>query len=334
MRWPHECTHVNIVLTGGSGFIGTHLARLLIELGHDIVLADLERSHTWPERWQRADVRNADDLRRTLVGTDLVIHLAAEHADDVQPVSRYWATNVEGMRALLGAMNEIGVHRLVHFSSVSVYGPGEDERSPEPLHPEHDYGRSKWAAEQLARAWQEQAPGVRALRILRPAVVYGTGHRGNMRRLMAALDTRWPLMIGDGSQHKSICFVGNLVAATLFDLAESPGVVIHNVVDAPDVDMATLVSTIRQALGRSSGRTLHIPKSWAMALGHLADAAARVLPWRPSIGAERIRKFCTGTRFSADRLSASGFKAPYTHIEGLIATVDDQARLAAMKQRS
>lgn len=315
---------MRIVLTGGSGFIGTHLARALIALGHDIVLADLERSHTWPERWQRTDVRVVEDLRSALSGADLVIHLAAEHADDVQPVSRYWTTNVDGMRALLDAMSQTGVTRLVHFSSVSVYGPGEDEHTPEPLHPEHDYGRSKWAAEQLAHSWQQQAHDARALRVLRPAVVYGSGHRGNMRRLMAALDTRWPLMIGDGSQHKSICFVGNLVAATLFDLAESPGIVIHNVVDAPDVDMATLVTMIRQSLGRSSGRTLHIPKAWAMAIGHVADAAARVLPWRPSLGAERIRKFCTGTRFSADRLTTLGFKAPYTHIEGLNATVDTQ----------
>lgn len=311
---------MRILLTGGSGFIGKHLCESLMAAGHQIRILDLLPSAIHSEHCVLGDVRDPAVVHSALAAVDLVIHLAAVHADDVMPLSLYADTNVEGTRVLLAGMQAQGVHRLVHFSSVSVYGGGpavETELAPQPL---NEYGRSKLAAEALVHRWVELDPQ-HAARILRPSVVYGPGHHGNMKRLIDELDRPRMRVIGSGQQVKAVCFVGNLVAATLFDLAVKPGLQIHNVADLPPIPMHEWMRLIRVELGRDPSRRIWIPESLAYLLGFCAQSWSRLQARKPTICVDRVRKFLASTPVDASLLARLGYLAPYTHQQGLRATI-------------
>lgn len=111
----------NITLIGGSGFVGTRLIELLKD-EYQIRNIDKRESHFHNDITVTGDVRDQTSVSRHLAGADLVVLLAAEHRDDVSPVSLYYDVNVGGMRNVLEAMETNGVKRIVFTSSVAVYG--------------------------------------------------------------------------------------------------------------------------------------------------------------------------------------------------------------------
>ncbi len=127
---------MRVLITGGAGFVGSHVADLLTERGHDVRLLDnlLPKAHggTGAPEWTRAhdlvlgDVRDADLLARLLRGVDLVCHQAAVvgHGLDPSDAPEYASHNDYGTAVLLAAMHVAGVGRLVLASSMVVYGEG------------------------------------------------------------------------------------------------------------------------------------------------------------------------------------------------------------------
>lgn len=121
---------MRILLTGGAGFIGTHVRAALA--GHDVVVLDSLRPDVHRgdppmiDGLVRADVRNPDAVEAALAGVDVVIHLAAKVGlgVDVQDLPDYADSNVHGTAVLLAAMARRGVSRLVLASSMVVYGEG------------------------------------------------------------------------------------------------------------------------------------------------------------------------------------------------------------------
>jgi len=159
---------VNILLTGGAGYIGSHTALVLSQAGHEVVLLDnfCNSSPSVPERLQRilgksipcikADVRYIDVVEKVLreYKVDAVIHFAGLKAVSesvANPV--YYANNVQGSISLLQAMQKVGVKMLVFSSTATVYGRPEylsyDEDHPtKPMNP---YGQSKIQVEEIQR---------------------------------------------------------------------------------------------------------------------------------------------------------------------------------------
>lgn len=121
---------MKVLLTGGAGFIGTHVAARLG--GHDVTVLDSLRPDVHRGELPqipglvRADVRNADAVEAALSGVDVVIHLAAKVGlgVDVQDLPDYADSNVHGTAVVLAAMARVGVRRLVLASSMVVYGEG------------------------------------------------------------------------------------------------------------------------------------------------------------------------------------------------------------------
>lgn len=93
---------MKIALIGGSGFIGANLARLLIDNSVDFSILDKVKSDVYPESWVYCDVTDYDSLISTLIGHDLIINLAAEHKDNVNPISLYYQVNVEELKIFVG----------------------------------------------------------------------------------------------------------------------------------------------------------------------------------------------------------------------------------------
>ena len=102
--------------------MGTRLIDLLKESGVGLLNVDKQQSHFFPDITVIGDVRDKERLTELLKGTDVVVLLAAEHRDDVTPVTKYYDVNVGGMQNTLSAMEANGVRRIVFTSSVAVYG--------------------------------------------------------------------------------------------------------------------------------------------------------------------------------------------------------------------
>ena len=99
-----------ITIIGGSGFVGTRLMDYLKDdSNYKLHNIDLLPSQFFPQFTELGDVRSQEDLDRMLKGTDIVVLLAAQHRDDVEPTSLYYETNVEGMKVTLRAMEKNGV---------------------------------------------------------------------------------------------------------------------------------------------------------------------------------------------------------------------------------
>jgi UDP-glucose 4-epimerase len=176
----HTGVHMRLLVTGGAGYVGSVVAAQLIEAGHEVtVLDDLSTGHedAVPEgaRFVRADIRAAGDA---LAGVDAVLHFAAKSlvGESVQKPGLYWDNNLGGTLALLEAMRDRGVDRIVFSSTAATYG--EPERSPieetDPARPTNPYGASKLAVDTALGAYARlRGLGAVSLRYFNVAGAYG-----------------------------------------------------------------------------------------------------------------------------------------------------------------
>ena len=312
-----QTTCVGII--GGSGFIGTWLVEALRSQAYAVRIVDVGPSQRFPELLVRADVRERAALLDACRGCTTLYNLAAEHRDDVRPRERYREVNVQGAENTCAIAQDLGIERIVFTSSVAVYGLPEGEADESaPLRPFNDYGRTKLEAEAVFRRWAEQAPR-RSLSIVRPTVVFGPGNRGNVYELLRQIASGRPVMIGDGSNRKSMAYVANVADFLVHALRFGPGVHVHNYVDKPDVDMRGLLDLVNQTLGKTGA--LRIPYAAGLAVGMGFDIAAQLTGRSFPINTVRVRKYAANTQFAAERALRSGFKPTYSLHDGLIETI-------------
>ncbi len=309
-------------ITGGSGFIGSQLAGHIARHQIPFAILDKRDSPLFPERVRRVDICDRDALRAVLDG-DVIVHLAAEHRDDVRPLGRYAEVNVGGTETVARIAREKGIDRIVFTSSVAVYGfapPGTGEAGA--IRPFNEYGRTKFAAEEVLRAWQAEAPERRALTILRPTVVFGPGNRGNVYNLVDFIRSGRFVMVGDGRNRKSMAYVENVAAFLHHAAGFGPGLRVFNYVDLPDLTMNELVGRVRLRLRGKAGVGPRLPRWLGLGIGHLADGVAALTGRRLPISAVRVRKFTATTRFASAAHDVAGFEAPKTLAEGLDLTLE------------
>lgn len=297
----------DILIVGGSGFIGDRLASRLLAAGHKVRIYDKTPSAPHPELCSPGDVRDRDALVAAAAGADTIYNLAAEHRDDVRPLSLYDEVNVGGAENVVAAAESNGINRIVFTSTVAVYpfSPVPLDETAEPA-PFNDYGRTKLLAEGVHNLWQTAAPD-RSLVTIRPTAVFGEGNRGNVYNLIQQIATGRFIMVGDGTNRKSIAYVENVAAALEFALSLGPGHQLFNYADQPDFDMNTLVGDIREALGRSRSPGLRMSRIVGLALGSGFDLLANITGRSFPISRIRVEKFCASTRFDSSRILAAGY---------------------------
>ena len=201
-----------ILILGGSGFIGTRLTALLKKQGIPVRIGDIRASEAFPGIWIHCDVRHCETFSEEAQGVDVIVNLAAEHRDDVRPLSRYRETNVKGASEVCLVARKHGIRKIVFTSSVAVYGFHPypvDENGP--FDPFNAYGRTKLEAEGVYRAWAAEDPS-RTLVVIRPAVVFGEGNRETCITSCARSHRADLLMVGLGNNVKSMAYVDNVAA--------------------------------------------------------------------------------------------------------------------------
>jgi UDP-glucose 4-epimerase len=260
------------LVTGGAGFIGSHLVELLLREGHRVVVLDdfstgrasnLE-GLAGDLEVHRVDVSRAEDLPPYFQGVDWVFHLAAL-ADIVPSIERpldYYRANVTGTVAVLEAARRAGVSRFLYAASSSCYGLCDIFPTPEtaPIRPAYPYALTKYLGEQCALHWgQVYGLPVLSLRLFN---VFGPRHRTSgtygavfgvfLRQKLAGE----PLtIVGDGTQTRDFTYVTD-VAEAFYAAARSD----------------------------ARGEALNVGSGGTYSINHLADllGGPRVhIPWRP-----------------------------------------------------
>lgn len=313
---------IYISLLGGSGFIGTRLSNRLShrdDIQFNIV--DKLSSHSFPKLSLVVDVRSLNQLSAAIQKNAVIINLAAEHRDDVRPLTLYDEVNVGGAMNICSVAREKSVKKIIFTSSVAVYGfapIGTDESGN--IAPFNDYGRTKYEAEQIFKAWQAEDPNERSLVIIRPTVVFGEQNRGNVYNLLRQIASGKFLMVGKGDNLKSMAYVENIAAFIEFSIDFKPGVHIYNFIDKPDFTMNQLVGTVKKILGQSEKIELRLPFAIAYAIGKVFDLVAYITGKRFAISSIRVKKFCANSVYNTG-INATGFESPVPFSKALEQTI-------------
>ena len=265
---------MDILVTGGAGFIGGHLAETFAEDGHDVVVLDnfepyydlgikehnvevarsAADSSAGSYELIRGSTTDADLVADIVSRVDVVYHQAAQagvrtSVDEPRKVTDY---NVEGTLNVLDAARDTEVTRVVNASSSSVYGKPEylpyDEAHPTtPISP---YGASKLAAEHYVRVYNE-VYGLPTVS-LRYFTVYGPRMRPNMaitNFVSRCLHGEPPVVYGDGSQTRDFTYIEDVVAANQQLLTDdSADGEVLNIGSTDNIDILTLAEEVRDAI--------------------------------------------------------------------------------------
>jgi len=313
---------LKIAVIGGSGFIGTRtVRRLLGDTNLDIQIIDKSPSRSFPDLVALSDVRFVDQLRGAISDDSVIVNLAAEHRDDVRPLSLYDEVNVDGAKNICIVAREKGVKTIIFTSSVAVYGfapIGTDEAGS--IAPFNDYGRTKFEAEQVFKAWQSEEPTERTLVIIRPTVVFGEQNRGNVYNLLRQIASGKFVMVGHGENRKSMAYVENIAAFIEYSMSFKPGVHIYNFIDKPDFTMNTLVANVNRILGRPEKIGFRLPFALGYLIGKGFDLVAAITGKRFAISSIRVKKFCANSVYNT-AIDKTGFIPPVPLEQALAQTV-------------
>jgi nucleoside-diphosphate-sugar epimerase len=314
---------VKFCVTGGSGFIGSYFCRTLRQAGHEIVIVDLipppPPAKTPHDRFIQGDIRDLATMNAALAGCDAVVHLAAAHHDFGIAYDTYFSVNEHGSEVICQAMDNQGVRNVCFYSTVAVYGEApEPHHEHSPCKPDSPYGASKLSGERIFQKWTERGGGRRCL-VIRPTVTFGPHNFANMYSLIRQIYRRRFVQVGPGRNIKSLSYVENIVAATMYlwnkkDIAAFD---VYNFIDKPDMTSRQISEAIYEALGRRFP-TLRVPMWCARAAALPFDALIAVTGKNLPVSGARIKKlFTTQTKFEADKIAASGFHTDISLREGI-----------------
>jgi len=262
---------VKAFVTGGTGFIGTHLVNALLARGDAVTClarspakaAALEQRGV---RIVRGDLDDAAALRQGCAGADVLVHLAGRIAARDQ--GEFMRANRDGTANVLDAAVEQPPRRFVYVSSIAAAGPTvaghpiDETRPPAPVTP---YGRSKLAGEVLVRA------AALPWTIVRPPIVYGEGDRATFGIFRLANLGVVPLF-GDGTQQLSLIHVADLVAALLAVVATERTVGRVYFAAHPEI---TTARQLAMGAGRALGKTPRVVP--------VAPPVARAVLWTAGV---------------------------------------------------
>jgi len=302
---------VRALITGGLGFIGSHLVNTLLVEGWEVVIFDRARNPFFSvpseARFIEAELDNRGALAEALKGVDVVFHLAwtGESLASSQDMRTHVELNFLPSLRLFELCEASGVRRIVFFSSGgTVYGRARQLPIPEDhaRHPISPYGLTKSTVEGFLELHGDLF-GIDYV-IVRPSVPYGerqnpSGVQGAVAVFMGHAHRGEPIVIwGDGSVVRDYFYVGDLARACLLAAVTETGKQAFNIGGGVGISMNQLVGKVRGVTGRDveviyqEGRTFDVPE-----LVLDISRARDVLGWHPTVsldeGLERTWKWIT-----------------------------------------
>ena len=228
---------MNYIITGGTGFIGTHLTNLLRELNPDANIYNLDivkpgtpnpvvknykpavrDGETLQSEYVECDIRRPiENMPFTPTPDDIIFNFAAVHRTPGHEDHEYFETNIRGAENVVAFAERHGIKQIVFTSSIAPYGPSEELKSEDTLPtPNSAYGISKLVAEKIHEGWQKGDAANRKLTIVRPGVVFGKGENGNFTRLYWAIKGHKFAYPGRKDTIKACIYVKELVRFIMY----------------------------------------------------------------------------------------------------------------------
>ena len=307
-----------IFITGGAGFIGSHLSERLLREGHPVICLDNFDSfydpnikirnvgglvRKFPNQFElvAGDIRNRENLQDAFKKkqVDLVVHLAARAGvrPSIADPLLYQDVNIRGTIVLLEACREFGIKDFVFASSSSVYG--ENQRVPfsegdldiQPISP---YGATKRAGELLCYSYHHlYGMNIACLRIF---TAYGPRQRPEMaiHKFTRLVDQGKKIpMYGDGSTRRDYTYVDDLIEGILGVLHRHRGFEIYNLGESQTTSLKELIGLIGEALGEEANIEMLEPQPGDVSLTYADISKARqILGYQPKVDIkEGIKRF-------------------------------------------
>jgi nucleoside-diphosphate-sugar epimerase len=326
---------MNVLLTGGSGFIGSNLARMWVSRGHT-VRALVRRSSNRKDleaagaTFAVGDLNSGEGLSQALEGIDTVLHLAG--VTKARTEEEYFLCNGEGTRKLAEAMSRMPAPaKLVHCSSLSAAGPttvGRPRREEDDPRPISVYGRSKLAGEMAVRQYADKVPSV----IVRPPMVYGPADKEFLPSLLPMARFGVYLKSGIGPKRYSIIHVEDLCeglyAAAMKGQRIEPGVPgkgVYFLTDGRDeYSWEEVCAELGRAFGRPNTVVLPLPNAVSYIAGFGSELVAEFRGTVPILNRDKAAEMrAEAWTCSSDRARRElDYKPRYSMAEGFRTTLD------------
>jgi nucleoside-diphosphate-sugar epimerase len=316
---------MKVLITGGTGFIGSRLALRCVGNDYDVSVlgredasdAEIETRAMLTDKGIDVVVGSVTDRDRMFgICTDvnIVFHLAAAQHEMNVPDELFRSVNVEGTRNMLEASLAAGVERFVHGSSIGVYDRDVtsivDESTP--LLPDNIYGVTKAEGEEVVRKYFDKQPST----IIRISETYGPGDR-RLLKLFRGVAKGMFFVIGNGKNIHQLIFVDDLVDGFLL-AAKHPAATSETFVLAGDERLSTndMVAAIAGAVGTQQ-KKWRAPLWPFMALATILEVTLRPLGIQPPLHRRRMDFFTKSFQISTAKAeSLLGFKASTSFAEG------------------
>ncbi|MEG0523160.1 MAG: NAD(P)-dependent oxidoreductase [Erysipelotrichaceae bacterium] len=315
---------MNYIIFGGSGFIGTHLIKLLKEEClmetdsiYDIDIVMPGEVGVVPGvveniegvKYIRGDVREPIVVDFKPTNKDIIFNLAAVHRTPGHRDEEYFETNIKGAENVTAFAEKYGIVKILFTSSIAPYGAGEELKTEVTLTtPNTPYGISKLVGEKIHEKWQAAGTG-RELTILRPGVVYGKGEHGNFTRLYWGQKKRYFFYPGRKDTIKACIYVKELVNFMKFRMIDNDfiGTDIFNCTFEPAFSIEQICIQMQEATGMKR----HIPVVPSSLLMFAATILGALGGKRIGLHPDRVRKLMVSTNITGKKLAESKYKFKY-----------------------
>ncbi len=331
---------MRLLVTGGTGFIGSHLAEQGRRLGAAVVVLGLidrpeEQANVELLRRQGVEVipgsiTDPELCGRALRGATHVFHLAVAMREGAKSDEFFQSVNLDGTRRLLEASVDARIRRFVYCSTIGIYGhraPGIT-REDSPLAPGNIYERTKVSAEQLVREFGAR----RSLpyTILRPADVYGPRDQRLLKLFKGVSAGRFPLF-GSGAGRRHMIYVDDVVSG-FFRACESDRALGESFILAGPkaCTLRDLVAEVQAATG-SRRYGIRLPLKPMLGVAGVIEDLSRKLGVEPPIYRRRMDFFWSDSEFDTTRARERLDWAPAVDLpEGIRRTLEDYRRSGAL----
>ena len=235
-------------ITGASGFIGTHLARQLLQNNWQVSILRHKRDMASSEGYQvfHGDIRDLPSLKDMFRGTDVLFHLAAALGASRINKKEFFAINALGTENVLKAAADARVGRVIHFSSAGVLGSVRENRPVSETHrlsPRDAYDKTKLEGEKIALRFAKKGENVV---VVRPGWVYGPGDHRTFK-LIKAIASKKFLLITKGKARQTPVYIDDLVQGILLCAEKARDGEIYHLAGKQDLSVKEITHLIAQA---------------------------------------------------------------------------------------
>jgi len=283
---------VKALVTGATGFIGSHLTEGLLKKGIQVRCLlrkpeELKWLKNLPVEVVQGDITHKDSLRKAVKGMDQIYHLAG--VTKAIKEKTYFEVNAIGTKNLVMAVLEKNPHiqKLVYLSSQAAAGPSRNgsRKESDPCEPISPYGQSKWMGEEFALAHSHELP----LIILRPSAVYGPRDR-DIYSFFKCLSKRINPCLTGALQHISLCYVEDVIQA-IFRATEpqTKSGEIFFLSDGHSYRMEEVGDTFAQVMGVRTLR-LRVPKQMILGIAFFSEYLSKFSKKPPLINKGKARE--------------------------------------------